>query len=446
MEEDIEPDGAGQSGDAEQGAKDGPHDGRQQNRRRWAGKIKSEKHFAACKPDVKPYKDRDGNGLYLLVLPSGGKYWHYDYKIDGKNKTLSLGVYNGSPGVSLKEARTLRDEAKRLIATGLDPQVAKKQAAIENISHAKNSFERVAREFFTKRKVAQSTMDEEMRKLEVNIFPMIGNLPMRQITPPTMLKVIRTIEGRGALEVARRCATLCSQTFRYGIACGYNEHNPIPDIKAAFKERVNGHFAAIDADGLPRFLQKLNSPATSLEPRTRIAIRFMMYTFVRTGDLRNARWCDFDLDNARWEIPARNRKLQEHEKLDKKNVFVVPLSRQSLALLEQLRPFSDCSHDGYLFVGRSKPKSQMSENTILKAIERMGYKGEMTGHGFRSLATSICFARLKWNKLIVDCQLAHVMASKTDGAYYRDMYKDERITMMQQYADFIDNVERESKA
>jgi integrase len=407
---------------------------------RVSGKPKSDRYYASLEAADKQYKDRDGNGLYLLVLPSGGKYWRYDYEYGGKKKTLALGVYGGVAGVSLKDAREAREAAKKSLLSGIDPKQARDEIKNQNVSNARHSFEEVAREFWKRRRVAQQTLDEEWRKLELNILPQIGSRPVRTLSsaPPVMLAAIRTIEQRGVLEVARRCATLCGQIFRFAIAEGLCEHNPMPDIKDAFMERCGGHHAAIDADGLPEFLRRLHSPSTSIEPRTRMALLMTMYTFVRQGDLRHAKWADIDFRRARWVIPAQHRKLHAHQKLDDRNVFVVPLSRQVLALLEELKPFS--AADGYLFRGRSSKQAQMSDGAVLMAVKRMGYTGKMTAHGFRALATSICHARLGWPIEIIDCQLAHIIGDATKAAYFRDLHMKARIEMMQEAADYIDAV------
>lgn len=392
---------------------------------------------ASCKnakPKEKQYKLADGNGLYLLVTPNGGRYWRMKYRVDGKEKLLSFGVY---PEVSLLEARGEREKARKLLRADTDPSLAKREVKRLSILNNQNNFEAVAREWHENK--LESWTEQYginvLRRLEMDIFPILGKRPIADIEPPEMLDAIRQIERRGALDVSKRIAQVCGQIFRYGIATGRVKRNPIPDIKDAFRPTIKGHFAAIGSDGIPDFMLALESNDARLFPITRIAIRLMLLTFVRTSNLINARWEDFDLDKAIWIIPAAHMKQRKAAKLNSKNSHTVPLCKQAVALLNELRAYSP---DDLLFPGRADHKRPMSNNTILAALKRMGYKGEMTGHGFRALAMSTLKERLGYRHEVVDRQLAHAHKSAVDAAYDRAKFLDERKTMMQAWADYLD--------
>lgn len=389
-----------------------------------------------AKPREKQYKLNDGNGLYLLVKPNGGRYWRMKYQLDGKEKLLSFGVY---PEVSLHEAREKRQEARKLLRDDVDPAQAKREDRRLAMMSRENSFEVVAREWHENKKDSWTEQYgiNVMRRLEMDIFPVLGKYPIADIEPPDMLHAIRLIEKRGALDVSKRIAQVCGQIFRYAIATGRARRNPIPDIRDAFKPALKGHFASIDPSDLPAFIRTLNQNDARLFPSTRIAIRLMMLTFVRTSNLINARWEDFDLENAQWIIPAAHLKQRKAAKMNPKNSHIVPLCRQALELLAELRQYSP---DSLLFPGRGRTKTPMSNNTILTALKRMGYGGEMTGHGFRALAMTALKERLGYRHEVVDRQLAHVHKSKVDAAYDRAKFLDERKKMMQEWGDYLDVV------
>lgn len=387
-----------------------------------------------AKPKEKQYKLSDGGGLFLLIKPNGSRYWRMKYRVGGKEKLLAFGVY---PEVTLLEARNKRQEARKLLRADTDPAQAKREEKRLSILNLQNNFEAVARYWHENKKhtwTAQYGINV-IRRLEADIFPILGKRPIADIEPPEMLDAIRQIEKRGALDVSKRIAQVCGQIFRYGIATGKAKRNPVADIKDAFKPNIKGHFAAIDADGIPEFVRVLDRNDARLFPITRIAIRLMMLTFVRTGNLINARWEDFDLENAMWIIPAEHMKQRLAAKLNPKNNHHVPLCRQAIDLLNELRMYSP---GDLLFPGRSNYKIPMSNNTILGALKRMGYKGEMTGHGFRALAMSTLKEKLGYRHEVVDRQLAHAHKNAVDGAYDRAKFLDERKVMMQVWADYLD--------
>jgi integrase len=392
---------------------------------------------ASCKnakPKDKSYKLADANGLYLLVKPNGGRYWRLKYRVDGKEKLLSFGVY---PEVPLSEARHERDKARKLLRKDTDPAQAKREEKRLSILNTQNNFEAIAREWHENKKESWTEQYgiNVLRRLEMDIFPILGKRPIADIEPPEMLDAIREIERRGALDVSKRIAQVCGQVFRYGIATGRVKRNPIPDIKDAFKPTIKGHFAAIDADGIPAFVRALDRNDARLFPVTRIAIRLMMLTFVRTSNLINAEWDQFDLEKTIWIIPAANMKQRMAAKLNPKNSHVVPLCTQAIELLIELRTYSVGK---LLFPGRADHKKPMSNNTILGALKRMGYQGVMTGHGFRALAMSTLKEKLGYRHEVVDRQLAHAHKSAVDAAYDRAKFLDERKIMMQVWADYLD--------
>jgi integrase len=387
-----------------------------------------------AKPKEKQYKLADGNGLYLLVTPNGGKYWRMKYRVAGKEKLLSFGVY---PEVPLLEAREKRQEARKLLRTDTDPAQAKREEKRLSILNKQNNFEAVAREWHENKKDSWTEQYgiNVLHRLEMDIFPTLGKRPIADIEPMDMLDAIRQIEKRGALDVSKRIAQVCGQVFRFGIATGRVKRNPVPDIKDAFKPTVKGHFAAIDSDGIPDFMRTLDRNDARLFPITRIAIHLMLLTFVRTSNLINARWEDFDLEKGIWIIPAAHMKQRKVAKLNPKNSHTVPLCTQAIALLNELRQYSP---GDLLFPGRTDRNKPMSNNTILGALSRMGYKGEMTGHGFRALAMSTLKEKLGYRHEVVDRQLAHAHKSAVDAAYDRAKFLDERKTMMQVWADYLD--------
>lgn len=385
-----------------------------------------------AKPQTKPYRISDSRGLYIEIMPNGSKYWRMKYRLHNKEKRLALGVY---PEVTLAEAREKRDAARKLVADGIDPSFAKKQAKQLAAVNAANTFEAVAREWHEnqKEKWTPHHILNVMRRLEIDIFPYIGSRPIADIDPPELLEsVLRKIEKRGSLDVAARVKQISGQIFRYGVATGKCKRDITVDLKGALKTGKVKHFPSLDIKEMPQFLSVLEKNDARLFARTRRAIRLLMLTFTRTTELIHAKWEEFDLENGLWEIPGERMKMG--------NSHLVPLSEQALAILEEQKEETGHLNTPWIFPSQIKPQDPMSNNTILFAIGRMGYKGRMTGHGFRALAMSTIKEKLGYRHEVVDRQLAHAHRSKIDRAYDRAQFFEDRRIMMQEWANYLDGV------
>lgn len=387
-----------------------------------------------AKPKHKFYKLSDSHGLYLQVMPNGSKYWRMKYRIYGKEKLLALGTY---PLISLKEARQGRDNAQRLLEQGIDPSEAKKEEKRQAALTAEYTFEVIAREWHerNKEKWSESYGSYIIKRLELDIFPAIGKRPIGAITTPELLKALQKVENRGVQELPHRLSQLCSQVFRYSAAKGLSENNPALNVKPALKPMRHSHFAALEAKDLPEFIKNLERNEARLYPQTLNAMRLMMLTFVRTSELIKARWDEIDLDNKEWVIPAERMKMRKPH--------IVPLSKQAISLLEAQRQLT--GNGEYVFPNIAHPKKTMSNNTILVALKRMGYAGQMTGHGFRALAMSTIKEKLGYRHEVVDRQLAHAPQGKINQAYDRAAFLPERKKMMQEWSDYIDSVAMSGK-
>lgn len=387
-----------------------------------------------AEPRAKPYKIFDAHGLFLYVTPAGSRLWRFKYRFEGKEKLLTFGAY---PLVSLQEARQKRDDVRRLLFDGTDPVALRREMLEATRAREAVTFERVAREWHTayKERWSEGHGATILHRLEMDIFPAIGNRPISAIFAPELLKAIRRIEDRGAPEMARRATQICGQVFRYAIVTGCAERNPAEDLKGALRPFRKGHFAAFDSSALPSFLHKLDSNEARLYPQTRLALKLLALTFVRTSELIEATWDEFNLDEGLWSIPASRMKMRRPH--------IVPLSRQAVAVLRQLKALA--GNRPYILPSQINPRKHMSNNTILKALERMGYKGQMTGHGFRALAMSTIKEKLGYRHEVVDRQLAHAPRNKVDAAYDRAQFLDERTVMMQRWADYLDEQLRKDR-
>lgn len=380
-----------------------------------------------AKPKEKPYRLADEKGMYLEVMPSGSKYWRLKYRYLGKEKRLALGVY---PDVSLKQARDKRDEARKQIAAGNDPgqlkQVAKRAKRIATA----NSFEAVTREWLEniRAKWTPDHYDYTLRRFETYVFPELGGLPVTEVDAPALLAMARKIEAQGTIETAHKVTRACGQVFRYAIAAGKCMSNPAADLRGALKSKPEPkHMAALSLADLPGLLRKIGTyTEDGGEVQTQYALRLLALTFVRTGELREAEWTEFDLDAAVWRIPAERMKM--------KASHVVPLARQVVALLRKLHAITGSYR--FVFPGRV-PSKPMSKNTVLFALYRMGYHGRMTGHGFRAVA-STQLNEMGFDADAIERQLAHAERNKIRAAYHRAEYLPERTAMMQQWADMLD--------
>lgn len=307
-----------------------------------------------AKPQAKPYKIADGDGMFLLVTPNGSKYWRFKYYYGGKERLLALGVY---PEVSLLDAREKRLIARKALAAGHDPSQAKREAKRQIILKAGNTFEGIAREWFEHRKHewVEKYAERLMARLDTYVFPKIGNRPITDVNAPDMLDMLRAVEAKGVLDTTHRVMQTCGQIFMYAIATGRALRNPIPDLRGAIKAPVTKHHAYLKAKEIPDFLKRLE--AYEGIPLTKLALRLLLLTFVRTTELRAAKWSEIDFDNAEWRIPAERMKMKEQH--------IVPLSRQSLEILEKLQKIS--GNREYIFPNQKNLHAYMSENTMLYA-------------------------------------------------------------------------------
>lgn len=389
-----------------------------------------------AKPKEKPYKLSDGGGLYLLVRPDGAKYWRMGYRIHGKEKLLAFGKY---PEVTLAEVRQKRLEARKLLNDGIDPSQEKKERASAAVIRAGNTFEKIAREWHANRLHTwrESTARDTLRRLEIDIFPEIGNMPVGSITHQQMIATLRKIEARGAHEVAHRVKATCARIFNYANQLGIENRNPA-DLKDVLKAAPAGHFAAITADDLPSFLKAMEQNDARLYKPTRIALRLMMLLFLRTSELIETPWSEIDLEKGEWIVPWHRMKRGKLAVNPDKTDHHVCLSRQALELLRELHSYTGGSK--YLFPNLRDHEKPMSNGAILMALKRMGYQNKMTGHGFRALAMSTIKERLGYRHEVVDRQLAHAQKDKVANAYDRATFLAERRKMMQDWADFLDQL------
>ncbi len=381
-----------------------------------------------AKPGEKPRKISDEKGLYLLVTVKGAKWWRFDYRHNGKRKTLSMGVY---PDVTLKEARIARDKARELLRKGIDPSIDRQ--AKKAIEGGADSFESVAREWFGKFSPnwALSHSSKLIRRLEKDIFPYLGSRQIGEITPPELLAVLRRIEARGAIETAHRAKQNAGQVFRYAVATGRAERDPTGDLKGALPPAKKGRLAAItDPAQVGELLRAIDAYGGS--PIVKAALQLSALVFVRPGELRQAEWAEIDIEAGKWVIPAKRMKMKaEH---------FVPLSTQAVALLKDLHQLSGCSC--YVFPGARSNKRPLSDNGPRTALRAMGYTNDqMTPHGFRAMASTLLNEQ-GWRPDVIERQLAHVEQNKVRAAYHRSEYLEERKQMMQAWADYLDGLKQ----
>lgn len=380
-----------------------------------------------AKPQDKPYKLIDGRGLYVLVNKAG-KYFRWDYRFAGKRKTLALGVY---PEISLKEAREKHEDLRRLLARDIDPMEMKKQKKAEVQAEVENSFEFVAREWFAKNKSVWTARhaDTIISRLQNNIFPWLGAAEISAISAPMLLEALRRIEERGALETAHRVKQICGQVFRYAIATGRAERDPSFDLRGALAPTKSKSMATItDPQKIGILMRAIDGYQGSLI--TRCALKFAPLTFVRPGELRHAEWTEINFDESEWKIPL--------EKMKMRTVHIVPLSAQAIAILKEIQPLT--GNGKYVFPSLRSGGRPMSNNTILVALRSMGYtKDEMTGHGFRAMASTLLHEQ-SWPSDVIERQLAHRERNSVKAAYNHAQYLPERRRMMQAWADYLESL------
>lgn len=384
-----------------------------------------------AKPRQKPYKLFDDKGLYLHVHPNGSRRWRLKYYVLGKEKLMGLGVY---PETSLKDAREKQAVARKLVQSNIDPVTARREEKRRAIQIAETTFEVIAKEWHNHQR-GRWTPDHADRvwaSLKKNVFPALGRTAVAEIRPHDVIGVIRHIEQREALDVAARVMQRTAAVLRYAVHTGRIEHNPAADLRGVLKTRKVQHRPAMNAEELPEFLRKLDEYKG--EPITAIALRLLLLTFVRPGELRGARWKEFNLERAEWRIPAERMKMrQEH---------LVPMSHQAMKLLGDLVPISGGRE--LLFPSRNGQDKPMSENTLTFALYRMGYHKRATAHGFRATASTILNEQ-GFRPDVIERQLAHAERNKVRAAYHRSEYLGERKAMMQNWADFLDGVKTNDK-
>ncbi|RRN99559.1 tyrosine-type recombinase/integrase [Pectobacterium aquaticum] len=381
----------------------------------------------SAKPEDKAYKLTDGEGMHLMVHPNGSKYWRLQYRFDGKQKTLALGVY---PEITLSEARQRRDEAKRQIATGTDPSEQKKVDKQLRQTLVDNTFKAIALEWheYKRPNWSKGYAEDLMEAFENDIFPDIGKRPITEIKPLEMLTSLRKLEKRGVLDKLRKIRQACNQVFRYAIVTGRAENNPASELASALPPPKATHYPHLLPDELPDFLRALSTYSGSKV--TQLATRILMLTGVRTIELRQAEWKEFDFEKQLWEVPKERMKMRRPH--------LVPLSDQVIDALQQLHAVT--GRYNLVFPGRNDITKPMSEASINQVLKRIGYHGKATGHGFRHTMSTILHEQ-GYNTAWIELQLAHVDKNTIRGTYNHAQYLEQRRGMLQWYGDFIDGLE-----
>lgn len=401
----------------------------------------SSSQVAAAKPRGTPYVLRDGLGLILKVTPTGGKLWHFDYRRPGAGtrNTLGLGAY---PSVSLARARERRDEARRQLAEGIDPAMQRKAAATAGA----DTFEAVAREWHAMRRSAwaDSHASKIIERLERDVFPWIGKVPVATLTAPEVLAVARRIEARGAKDTAHRALQNIGQTLRYAIATGRATVDVTNGMSGGLSPVTEHHFAAVlDPDQLGHLLRDLDAYSGALP--TCCALRLAPLVFLRPGELRKAEWAEFDLDTAEWNVPPARRKITKARKNDPLTPsHLVPLSTQAVAILRDLQPLTGSGR--FVFPGTRDHNKPLSDMALLAALRRMGYaSGTVTLHGWRATARTILAETLQYPAHVIEHQLDHRVIDPNGRAYNRTSYLAERRKMMQEWADYLDGLRKRTR-
>lgn len=384
------------------------------------------------KPELKPYKVSDEKGLYIRIEPRGSKIWRFDFRYGNARKTISFGAY---PDVSLALARERRDNARKLLAQGINPSEQRKAQKAASSERTANSFEVVAREWFARHSTnwAASHADKIISRLENDLFPWIGSKPIADIKALEILACLRRIEERGAIDTAHRALQNCGQVFRYAISTGRAEHNVAADLKGALPPAKSGHFAAItEPSKVGQLLRAMDKVSAGFV--VKCALRLAPLVFVRPGELRTAQWCDIDFEKAEWRYFVTKTKT-EHS---------VPLPKQALDILRELHPLTGSGR--YVFPGARDRDQPMSSGAIGVALRRAGYntREEHTGHGFRAMARTILHEELGFDRDVIEHQLAHRVPDSLGTAYNRTKFLKDRKVMMQAWADYLDRLKEET--
>ncbi|PHM42752.1 tyrosine-type recombinase/integrase [Xenorhabdus szentirmaii] len=388
----------------------------------------------AAKPKDKSYKLTDGDGMHLIVHTNGSKYWRLQYRFGGKQKMLALGVY---PDISLAEAREKRDTARKLIANGFDPSEKRKEVKEEQQKEF-NTFEKVARDWHaTNKKWSEGHSHRVLKSLEDNIFVAIGKRNIAELKTRDLLEPIKAVEMSGCLEVAARLQQRMTAIMRYAVQSGLIDYNPAQDMAGAVATGKRVHRAALELKRLPELLQRIDSYTG--RPLTTLAVKLTLLVFIRSSELRFARWDEIDFENAMWMIPAEREAKHSHRGSKMRTPHLVPLSRQAIEILKQIYQFSG-NHE-LIFIGDHNPRKPMSENTINNALRAMGYdtKTEVCGHGFRTMACSSLIESGLWSKDAVERQMSYQERNSVRAAYiHKAEHIEERRLMVQWWADYLD--------
>jgi integrase len=386
-----------------------------------------------AKPAEEAYSMSDGGGLYLRITPAGGKLWRWAYRFDRKRKLMAFGPY---PEVPLVEARERHTAARKLLAAGVDPMAERKAGKTATKAMAENAFQTIAGLWLAHWRVGKSPrhVGATERRMKADILPCLGARPIAEIEAPELVAMIQAIAERGALDISKRALETAGQVFRFAVAHGYARRNPASEIRPSdiLQASPKTNYARIDAKDLPGLLRAIEVyQGTHV---TRLAMKLMALTFVRTSELIGAKWAEFDPEAARWDIPPERMKMR--------TPHIVPLATQALEVLEMLRTLTGSGE--FLFPGDRSAAKPMSNNTILKALERMGYKGQMTGHGFRGLASTVLHEQ-GYNHEHIELQLAHAQRNAVSAAYNHALYLEPRARMMQDWADYLEQTRRGGK-
>jgi integrase len=394
----------------------------------------SDIQISKAKPKESDFKLNDGYGLYLLVTPTGGKLWRFDYRHENKRKTMAFGAY---PAVTLADARQRREDSKKLLANGVDPGEVKKAQRAATVAETENSFEIVAREWHSKFSGQWSPGHAAtiMDRLTRDVFPWLGSKPVGEVKPVDLLAILRRVEGRGALETAHRIRTIAGQVLRYAVATGRAERDAAADLRGALPPTQERHHAALtDPKEVADLLRAIEGFKGTFH--VKCALKLAPMLFVRPGELRQMEWAEIDLDAEQWNIPP--------EKMKMKQAHIVPLSRQAVTILKELQPLT--GYGKYVFPCHRSPLRPMTNNAINAALRRMGYTSdEMTGHGFRAMARTILDEVLQVRVDYIEHQLAHAVRDPNGRAYNRTAHLIERKKMMQIWADYLDGLKAGAK-
>ncbi|HEB0101691.1 TPA: integrase arm-type DNA-binding domain-containing protein [Serratia marcescens] len=390
-----------------------------------------------AKPTDKQYKLTDGNGMHLLVHPNGSRYWRLQYRFGGKQKMLALGVY---PDVSLADARARRDDARKLLANGIDPGDKKKNDKVEQ--EESRTFEQLAIEWHaTNKKWSEEHSRRVLKSLEDNLFPAIGKRNIAELKTRDLLAPIKAVEMSGRLEVASRLQQRTTAIMRYAVQSGLLDYNPAQEMAGAVASSNRQHRPALELRRTPELLQRIDSYTG--RPLTRLAVELTLLVFIRSSELRFARWSEIDFETSMWTIPAEREAIEgiKHSQRGSKmrTPHLVPLSRQALAILKQVHKLS--GDRDFVFIGDHDNRKPMSENTVNKALRVMGYdtKIEVCGHGFRTMACSSLIESGLWSRDAVERQMSHMERNSVRAAYiHKAEHLDERRLMLQWWADFLD--------